>query len=178
MTDLNAGSGVHYIEHWLNLDIDPQHKTDIVADLAEMPFADGTMNRVFATHVLEHLEYRNKLPAVLAEIHRVLEDDGELCVVGPDIERAVLLGEQSRLLQMIVAWSAEFYAGAIPDLKRPPEGHAWTSTALLTELALEAAGFTWIPYNGHLHKIAGLGWPLESFAAWQHGYICRKATAS
>lgn len=173
MTRVNAGSGGHYVDGWTNVDVDERHRADIYTDLAALPFPDASIERVFAAHVLEHLEYDKQLPAVLAEFRRVLAADGELCVVGPDIERAVALGEPSQTLRQIIAWPAEFNLGDW-DVMRPPTGHAWTATSTLIERALSAAGFLHIAYSGRLHKITAADWPLNNTADWQNGYICTK----
>jgi len=55
------------------------------ADLARFP--DGTFVEVYASHVLEHFDYRDKLPVVLAEWRRVLQPGGTLYVSVPDLER-------------------------------------------------------------------------------------------
>lgn len=174
---LNAGSGSHYVEGWLNVDVNADHRADVYADLSGIPLADGCVRWVFASHVLEHLDYHHGLPVVLAEFYRVLADDGELCVVGPDIERAVASGEPSPLLRAIIAWPSDFNLGDWPTMK-PPMGHAWTATAPFVEAALSAAGFVCESYCGRLREIAVAGWPLENFGDWQNGFICRKKDAS
>ena len=50
-------------------------------------FADGTFAQLYASHVLEHFDYKDAIPAVLREWHRVLKPAGILCVSVPDLER-------------------------------------------------------------------------------------------
>ena len=95
---------------------------------------------------------------------------GELCVVGPDIERAVLESEPRQLLEAIVAWPPDYNRGY--TVKTAPVGHAWTPTALFMEHALEAAGFEVTSYSGKLRKLPEQGWPLVNLGDWQHGYVC------
>jgi len=168
---LNAGCGDHYVPDWVNLDIDTGVKADVHADLVSIPLDDSSCTRILCSHVLEHLEYRLQVPEVLLEFARVLAPDGELCILGPDIDRAVLLGEAPEVLKRIVCWQREFYVEAWKFVL-PPHGHAWTSTALITELALEAAGFTWVNYSGKLHRLPAAGWPIENTAPFQLGYVC------
>ena len=171
---MNAGSGRHYLHGWVNADIDPGCGADICTDLTGIPLPDGSAEKVFASHLLEHLEYRKQLPAVLAEFRRVLAPGGHLCVVGPDIERAVLLGEPPTVLQAIVAWPDTFNIGRWAQ-KTPPAGHAWTATGSLVEAVLENAGFVWTAYTGRLAELATAGWPLDNLALWQNGYVCEAA---
>lgn len=54
-----------------------------------IPFADGTFDVVYHSHLLEHLE-RNEAPAFLKECWRVLKVGGVLRVVVPDLESMVV----------------------------------------------------------------------------------------
>lgn len=168
---LNAGSGEHYVQGWVNVEAQPKFRADLHADLASVPLPGGSVEKIFACHVLEHVEYRRHLPLVLAEFRRLLAPGGQLCVVGPDAQRAILLGEPPMVLKAIAAWTPEFSAADIEHM-HPPAGHAWTATELLVELALERARFSFENYSGNLHKIKAAGWPLSNLAAWQNGYVC------
>lgn len=54
---------------------------DVVADVRDaLPFADASIDRVYAVHVLEHVL---DLVEVMNELHRVLTDDGVLHVLSP-----------------------------------------------------------------------------------------------
>ena len=173
--DLNAGCGDHHPPGWVNADIDPACDPDMCCDLTGLPAGDGTAGRIFASHVLEHNGYHDQLPLLLAEFRRVLADDGELCVVGPDIERAVILRESYWLLDLIIAWPPAF--GSWPA-KIPPRGHAWTATGPLVEHALTSAGFTFTSWTGRLKDLEAAGWPVVAVHAdWQNAYTCRKGLA-
>lgn len=170
--DLNAGCGDHHPPGWVNADISDACGPDLHCDLTGLPLGDGTAGRIFASHVLEHNGYHDRLPLLLAEFRRVLADDGELCVVGPDIERAVVLRESPAILELIIARPPAF--GLWPA-KIPPRGHAWTATGPLVEDALTAAGFTFDCYSHRLSELPDLGWPLETaHAEWQNSYVCWK----
>jgi predicted SAM-dependent methyltransferase len=55
------------------------------ADLSR--FADRTFAAVYASHVLEHFDYKDQLGRVLVEWHRVLSPGGTLYISVPDLER-------------------------------------------------------------------------------------------
>jgi len=169
---LNAGCGEHKPGGWTGIDIDPEVKPDVVASLTELPFPDRSAKRIFCSHVLEHLDYWSDLPAALHEMSRVLAGDGELFVVGPDIERAVLTGEPRQLLEAIIHWPGEYSMGWA--YKAAPVAHAWTPAAGFMEEALRRAHFQFESLTGHLRDAPKLGWPLLNHEDWQHGYICRK----
>ena len=87
---LNVGCGNHYAPGWTNTDITKEKggpQPDVVCSALDLPFEDGTVDRIYAGHVLEHLSL-DDVPKALAEFRRVLAEDGELMVVGPDLTRA------------------------------------------------------------------------------------------
>lgn len=78
--DLGCGEVKQDPEH-VGVDVRRTKAVDVVADVsAGLPFRDGSADRVFAVHVLEHLP--DYLP-LLAEIRRVLRPDGLLHVLAP-----------------------------------------------------------------------------------------------
>lgn len=72
---------------WEVLDINPGPAVDHVADARILSlFADDTFATVYASHVLEHFDYRDELAATLAEWCRVLEPGGTIYVSVPDLD--------------------------------------------------------------------------------------------
>ena len=72
-------------EGWINFNIQPGPTVDIVGTCTRMPeIADGSVNEIYASHVLEHLSYVDELHQALAEFHRVLEPGGRLMASVPD----------------------------------------------------------------------------------------------
>lgn len=175
LVSLNAGCGNHQPEGWLNVDCDERYAPDLLADCRDLSLIDGCASRVYASHVLEHVDYSTGVPAMLAEFARILIPGGELAIVGPDIDRAVILGEPIGILQQIVAWPAEFNPDGQWPERVPPAGHAWTVTTPLMEAALDAAGWKDREcYSGRLGQLAQDGWPVENRAYWQNAWLCRR----
>ena len=172
---LNAGCGPQHMDGWVNLDTDPGAAADLLADVrGGLPFAAGTFQRVYASHLLEHLSWFDDLFEALAEFRRVLHPDGILCIVCPDIERAVMLGEPGQLLRAIVSWPEDFIIGATREAKRPPTGHAWTASARMVAHALDRAGFTGIrEHSGRLLTLQAKGWPVVDLGDWQCGFTAQ-----
>jgi len=91
---LNVGSNEHSIEGYLNVDIVPRRNVDIVADACNIPLDDGTVDEIYAGHLLEHLP---RPIDFFLECHRLLKDRGTLTIVIPDIchtvqDRNIVIG--------------------------------------------------------------------------------------
>jgi predicted SAM-dependent methyltransferase len=87
MKRLNLGCGARFHPEWVNLDIAPAapevKKWDLQGDL---PFADGSFDVVYHSHVLEHFS-RSDGQRLLQRCYRVLSRGGIIRVVVPDLER-------------------------------------------------------------------------------------------
>jgi len=73
-------------EGWTILNIAPAPYVDIVANCVSLDMlATGSVETVYASHVLEHLNYKEELPRALSEVARVLRPGGELMCSVPDL---------------------------------------------------------------------------------------------
>jgi SAM-dependent methyltransferase len=78
---LDVGSGDRrLLPHVVTVDIDSAENVDFQADAQRLPFPDGSWKRVILQNVLEHVA---DPPRVVAELARVLADDGLLYVEVP-----------------------------------------------------------------------------------------------
>ena len=92
--DLNALDGLRLHiggrqqkEGWRILNVQPGPGVDYLGDCSDLSrFADESVDEIYASHVLEHLSYVGKLPAALAEFHRVLKQGGVARISVPDFE--------------------------------------------------------------------------------------------
>ncbi|MBL8200628.1 MAG: methyltransferase domain-containing protein [Chromatiales bacterium] len=75
-------------EGWEILDAIAGEQVDHLGDAADLSrFPDGTFVELYASHVLEHFDYHERLGLVLREWRRVLQPGGTLYVSVPDLER-------------------------------------------------------------------------------------------
>jgi predicted O-linked N-acetylglucosamine transferase (SPINDLY family)/predicted SAM-dependent methyltransferase len=73
---------------WKILNIQPGPHVDFVGDCTDLSrFADGSVDEIYASHVLEHLSYQGELGKALAEFYRVLRPGGAAKISVPDFER-------------------------------------------------------------------------------------------
>jgi predicted SAM-dependent methyltransferase len=71
---------------WVNLGTQPAPHVDIVGNCCEMRMIqNGSVDEVYASHVLEHLGHQDELPRALAEILRVLRPSGRFMISVPDL---------------------------------------------------------------------------------------------
>jgi predicted SAM-dependent methyltransferase len=88
---LNIGSGGRGIAGWVNTDAvrhpgDQSFPCDVRRTL---PFADCSVARILAEHVIEHLNFKLEVSRVLNEFFRVLEPGGMVRIIVPDGRRFV-----------------------------------------------------------------------------------------
>lgn len=153
---LNLGSGNHYAPGWTNVDLFEEDHPDIVASIYDLPIETGSVERVYVGHLMEHLPWAT-IPRALAEVRRVCKPRAEIMVVGPDLSKAVLTGQPRWLLDIIVA--PEVWDGT-------GRGHAWTSTELLTMIAL-ADGLLEDIEAVSVESVVPPEWPNPVQAPWQ-----------
>jgi SAM-dependent methyltransferase len=115
IVDLGCGDTTQY-EGNAGIDRFPAAGVDVIADLTEgVPLADGSVDRVFAVHVLEHLV--DYLP-LLDECHRVLSPGGILHVMSPDWRHVNAVADPTHL--------RFFDMQTFKAFCRPrPGGHCW-----------------------------------------------------
>jgi predicted SAM-dependent methyltransferase len=72
---------------WEVLNALPGPAVDHVGDAADLSrFPKGIFSEVYASHVVEHFDYKNDLLATLKEWHRVMTPGGILYVSVPDLD--------------------------------------------------------------------------------------------
>ena len=80
---LNLGSGKNPKGDWINIDNDPNAKYDILRDITKgLPFADNSMDEVYASHIMEHLT-KDEFCFVMQEIWRVCIDKAKITIIVP-----------------------------------------------------------------------------------------------
>jgi len=92
---VNLGSGPKgaallppFFADWreLRVDADPGAAPDLLADVTDLSAIEsGSADAVWMSHCLEHL-YLHQVANAVSEIHRILADDGFLCLIVPDLQ--------------------------------------------------------------------------------------------
>ena len=82
---LHIASGENYKEGWVNIDLHPITRKDILHDLSNgIPFPDNSVDFNYNEHFIEHLSYEHGL-AFMNEAYRVLKPGGVLRTACPDL---------------------------------------------------------------------------------------------
>lgn len=74
-------------EGWEILNAIPGQYVDHVCNANDLSrFADGTFSEIYASHVVEHLDYKDELSSTLKEWFRVMEPGGKIYISVPDLD--------------------------------------------------------------------------------------------
>jgi predicted SAM-dependent methyltransferase len=154
---LNIGSGGRGAPGWVNTDA-VGHSADqtFTCDVRRgLPLSGGSVARIMAEHVIEHLNFRTDLPHVLAEFHRVLETGGVVRIIVPDgsrFARAYATDDRAQ-------WAALGYDPLPADMPTPMamlnhvfhQGgeHHFAYDFETMEWALKNAGFSEVRRSAH-----------------------------
>ena len=73
---------------WVNIELVGMRDTTLCLDVRRrLPLADNSVSRILAEHIVEHIDFREDIPAVFLDWHRVLQQGGVLRIVVPDARR-------------------------------------------------------------------------------------------
>lgn len=86
---VNLGCGKDYRPGYINVDVNLVFRRDMWLDLRNpLPFASGTVDGIFCSHVLEHFPL-DEASSIVRECHRSLRTGGVFRVAAPDFEPAI-----------------------------------------------------------------------------------------
>lgn len=86
MRKLHIGGKTAHPE-WEILNAVPAPEVDHIGNANDLSkFPDNTFDAIYASHVLEHFDYKNELQKTLTEWHRVLKAKGTIYISVPDLD--------------------------------------------------------------------------------------------
>jgi len=91
--------GTARCDGWEVLNANPAPYVDHVCNANDLSqFADNTFSEIYASHVVEHLDYSGELKDTLQQWHRVLVAGGKVFISVPDLDMlAELILEKNKL---------------------------------------------------------------------------------
>lgn len=87
---LNLACGSSKIDGYINIDVEPSCKPDLVRDFVKdgLPYKDNTVAEVLLFHAIEHIQKRLH-KQILGEIFRVLRPGGRFLISYPEFLKCV-----------------------------------------------------------------------------------------
>ena len=133
---LHIGCKGRRIDGFKRLDIVQHGDVDYVQDAADLSnFADGTVDEIYASHVIEHIP-KPGLAGALEEWNRVLKKGGVMWVSVPDFDRVV--GLYLKCGKVLSLWFDHLIHG---DQETPYDFHYHCFTYQTLSGFLSKAGF-------------------------------------
>jgi hypothetical protein len=166
---INLGCGDRYADGWINVDwAGSPHRKDQEVDLTgELPWPKGSLERIYAGHVLEHLTMLDCV-LLLNRLYFCSTLGAEIMIVGPDLPTAYRMQRQGTLDVTIdsLLYGAERWSG---------DKHLWPSSAVTVNEFLAKAGWSDI-HDVELDEVAAY-WPIaDARPRWQFALWAKKET--
>lgn len=108
MVKLNLACCDSLKEGYLNVDLNKDLPGVFPADARYLPFKDGSIEEIYASHFLEHLEIGDIKPCLL-EWKRVLKKNGIIEVVVPDTKVIADRWLKATVLERITWWTPALF---------------------------------------------------------------------
>ncbi|MDE6969067.1 MAG: methyltransferase domain-containing protein, partial [Eubacterium sp.] len=86
---LNLGAGHICFDDYINVDERQIRNIDIVADVRELPFAEQSVDEIYASHIIEHFTRHEFETVILPYWYRLLKAGGKIRVILPDLESMI-----------------------------------------------------------------------------------------
>lgn len=164
---VNLGCGDRYAPNWTNVDhAGSPHRKDLTLDLVDdpMPWGPATVLHIYMGHVLEHLPYERCFD-LLTHLRAAVRPEGQVMVVGPDVEVAQRMAEAGAL--DVTLDSLRYGAD-----RWPGDEHLWECTAAKVVTLFEETGWVDIQNVG-IANVAAF-WPVaDRRPQWQCAIAAR-----
>jgi hypothetical protein len=88
---LNLGAGSNKIKGYVNVDIEPSCKPDLICNFANepLPYKDSTVDEILLFHCIEHIR-KIFHPPLIMEFWRVLKPEAALLISYPEFEQCFM----------------------------------------------------------------------------------------
>jgi predicted SAM-dependent methyltransferase len=115
---LQIGAGHLDYPGWLNTDIEPGPEEVYLDATKRFPIPDGSIQYIFAEHVIEHLSYDDGL-AMLRECYRVLAPGGKIRLATPNLLKYIALFQEPKTDEVRTYLRLKLQVHGWPQSARP-----------------------------------------------------------
>jgi predicted SAM-dependent methyltransferase len=140
---LNIGCGPKYVEGMINIDGNIFQRKDLWLDVTVgLPFPDGCVSGIYASHILEHFD-AHRAKKLLFEFCRVLKPGGAVRLIVPSLEYAIR-AYQTGNAEKLPAWpdTSHSIGGRFNNFMLCRNQHRTMFDFTFLEELLMEAGFT------------------------------------
>ncbi len=141
---LNLGCGRNYQGGWINVDLYPAVRPDVVHDLENFPwpFEDQCAEEILLQHVLEHLGKDNAtFLKIMQELYRVCAPGGTIRIIAPHPRHDDFLQDPTHVRAIVPEQFRHFSVDVNEDWIR--ENHANTPMAVQLRINFEVVSSEW-----------------------------------
>ena len=141
---LNLACSRDIKEGYVNLDLRSLNgtKVDILANALYLPFQSNVFEEIYCCNFLEHLSYKELLPA-LREMKRVLQLGGVLKLCVPDFSRIAYAWLHCDRMRKIDWWNWAIFGGQV----YPDDIHRCALDEDVMCIILKETGFTSVSFS-------------------------------
>lgn len=108
---LNLGCGKNKKDGFINCDLDPAVKPDMIVDMnKKLGFKTSSVDEIFTSHTLEHLERDVLIKKTLPEIWRICKKGAKVTIIVPYMDAQNVLNHKTRFNEDTFRnWCKEIY---------------------------------------------------------------------
>jgi len=132
---LNMGSGPFPMEGFINIDQYKHVNPDICCDVCAVPFEPGTVDEIYAGHILEHFRFDEGQKALRYWL-MLLKPGGKISITVPDYDYLVREYTEDPTPESLIKFNDLFIYSGIQ-----PSPHQYAYSGSLLEKVMKDAGF-------------------------------------
>jgi ubiquinone/menaquinone biosynthesis C-methylase UbiE len=153
---LNLGCDIFKIPEFVNIDLCPDVKPDLVADVSKLSYEDNSIEEIYSGHILEHFSWDN---SPLKEWYRILKPNCKITITVPDVEKGLIQYRQ-RIIDL-PTFNSIVFGSPIRNIQLHLS--VWTEDILIKEVSKVFGNCKIIPHSPYLAYVVGWQTICEAF---------------
>lgn len=87
---LNLGCGHVIMPDYINVDQREMPDVDVISNINDLPFSEGSVSEIFSSHVIEHFSNFEITKHLLPYWYKLLKESGKIVIICPDAKSMIL----------------------------------------------------------------------------------------